>query len=239
MKAITDYSLSRANDVIGGFITSCSHSLRGPLKSIEGLTNLLRNPTTYSDNERGVFLDLIMKSSLRMENMLDELEHFLENSQRDMTIRPVLLKELVDLVLTSFKKEVRELRLEVAVEIPSDLQLLTDANRLRLVLTHLVSNVLNFYDPGKDQHSMKVRANKVAHGTIISVADNGIGMSEEQQPRVFDLFYRATERSSGAGIGLYVVREVTTKMGGTITVDSRIGVGSTFTVFLPDSNVCY
>jgi light-regulated signal transduction histidine kinase (bacteriophytochrome) len=82
---LTSNNLVRANEVINQFINSCSHSMRGPLKSINGLVNLLHRSKDYTEAETDTFLNLIEKTTQKMENMLDELEQLLENSKRIIT----------------------------------------------------------------------------------------------------------------------------------------------------------
>lgn len=229
--------LNKANDVIGQFITSCSHSMRGPLKSIEGLVNLLQSTSDFTGPEREKFLDLITSTARKMERMLDELEHFLENSRRDVSISSINVKSLINEVLRSHQRDIENQ--QVTVEVLGDQYhvFLSDANRLRLVLTNLIRNAIGFSDPGKEQKMVTISLRNSASDLFITIIDNGIGIENESQRRIFDLFYRASERSGGAGIGLYVVREVLTKMGGNIMVDSTPGIGSKFFIRIPNAEL--
>jgi signal transduction histidine kinase len=234
MSSNADKVLSHANDVIGRFITSCSHSMRGPLKSIAGLVNLLQNNENCTPQDRQLFLDLIARSSLKMENMLDELEHFLENTKRDTIVQKIDLQRIIEGILDSHRKQIDALDLRVTIDINAMLDFHSDPHRLRLILVNLIENALHFHDPEKKEKTLRIHATNACPGIQLAIADNGIGIEKESQSKIFQLFYRGSERSGGAGIGLHVVNEVVKKMGGTIVVDSRPGIGTQFIMHLPD-----
>ncbi|MFZ6001010.1 MAG: sensor histidine kinase [Bacteroidota bacterium] len=234
IRNVGDNRLVRANEIIGRFITSCSHSMRGPLKTIAGLVNLLQSNAGCSDKERQQFLQLIAATSLKMENMLDELEHFLENTKRDMTIERIDLNKTFANILQDTKARANALGLQVQVMVQPGLTFYSDPHRLRLILSNLVANATQFYDPAKANKTLQITASEIGNNVRISVADNGIGIDKASQRKVFNLFFRGSERSGGAGVGLYVVNEVVTKMGGTIELNSELGVGSKFVLHLPN-----
>ena len=93
---------------------------------------------------------------------------------------------------------------------------------------------LSISDKRKDASFVEVSVAKKANGVTIGVCDNGDGISEEHLPRIFEMFFRATSRSSGSGIGLYIVSEIVSKMHGEIEVKSARGEGSQFLIWLPD-----
>ena len=95
VRAVDADDLQKANEVIGQFITSCSHSMRGPLKTIVGLVNLLQNPEAGT-RELDVFLSMIRKNTDRMEHMLDEMEYFLENAQRKVKTEVLNSREAIE-----------------------------------------------------------------------------------------------------------------------------------------------
>ncbi len=119
-------------------------------------------------------------------------------------------------------------------DVSADLKLMADQRRLGVVLNNLVANAIKYTDLSKRRQFVKVAAkmedNEVC---IIAVSEpNGIGIEEQFQSRVFDMFYRASERSDGSGLGLYIARETVEKMGGRITLRSALGAGATFFIAL-------
>lgn len=226
--------LNKANLVISQFITSCSHSMRGPLKSIAGLVNLLQHYKNINDDDGQLFIGLISNTVTKMEGMLDELEYFLENSKRDVVLNPVSCHEIVDKVLAKFKDETSTGNIQVQAQITESVPLHTDGSRFKVILTQLLANAINFKDTKKDKNAINIRVETTLTHYTIAVEDNGIGIEPENKSKIFDLFYRANEQSAGFGIGLYVVREVIEKMKGKIEIESRAGQGTTFMVTLPN-----
>ena len=108
----------------------------------------------------------------------------------------------------------------------------SDAYRLKVVFSNLISNAIKYHDLAKDKPYILISCDK-NHGYHINVEDNGIGIPEEHQSKIFDMFYRAHDRSEGSGLGLYIVKETLTKIGGQISVASEHGKGSTFSITLP------
>src|SRR5690349_23419297 len=100
--------------------------------------------------------------------------------------------------------------------------------KLYLILLNIVSNAIKYYDPGKERSFVRMHVRRGSEQAIIEIEDNGIGIPQELQQRVFDMFYRATESSEGSGLGLFIVKETIEKLGGTIELSSVPGAGTTF-----------
>lgn len=227
--------LQKAHDVIGQFITSCSHSMRGPLKSIYGLVNLIR-VTPREDKNSDVFLDLITQVTDKMEHQLDEIEHFLENTRRDVTNHEVInFNEIINNLLVRNKQEIMSHGILVSFDVMSEAEFKGDRQRIALCIKNLFENSLQFRRPGEAVKTMiKIDVQITPKVCTIAVKDNGIGIPAEYQDQIFNLFFRASTQSSGTGIGLYVVRETVQKMRGAVTVCSSPEHGSIFTISLPN-----
>jgi signal transduction histidine kinase len=231
---LTSNNLVRANEVINQFINSCSHSMRGPLKSINGLVNLLHRSKDYTEAETDTFLNLIEKTTQKMENMLDELEQLLENSKRIITKKKINWDKLIDSVLSRFQKEIETSGIKVSIDITKSVPFFTDDQRVYLILSHLIENAIQFQDPAQVDPYITISVEATSTKGFIKVSDNGIGIHEDVHEKVFNLFYRASQKSTGAGAGLYIVDEAVRKIGGKINLESVLGGGSTFTVCLPN-----
>lgn len=226
--------LERANSMIHQFIVSCSHSLRGPLKTIEGLTNLLQGSANSKPEDTAKFLALIQETALKMEHTLDELEQFLENTNRKVMASQIDFRSLVRDVLVSNRKLIQENNVALSTQLVEAMPLCSDESRLRLILEHLITNAVQFMPEEQADKRVEVMATVQSGYREIRVVDNGAGISYEDQPRVFDLFFRGSLKSKGSGVGLYVVKEVVEKMKGTVKLISTPGEGSTFIVRLPN-----
>jgi signal transduction histidine kinase len=108
-----------------------------------------------------------------------------------------------------------------------------DKTRLRIILSNLINNSIKYQDVRKSHRSITIGIRSSSNEHSICVRDNGIGIATEHLAKVFDMFYRASENSSGSGLGLFITQEAVEKIGGTITVESKIGEGTSFTVKLP------
>jgi signal transduction histidine kinase len=232
-----DAQLTKANWVIGHFINSCSHSMRGPLKSILGLVNLLNTSTQRADETSNTLVLTLIESSVeKMEKMLDQLEHFLENSKRDVTVRAVIdLKSVVNIVLKKFAAEILHAGLKIQVVVRQSAPIFSDVSRLRLILDHLLQNAITFCATNDNIPVLKIEITASDKSLSIIFTDNGTGIHQSHHLKVFDLFYRANEKSTGTGLGLYVVKEIVHKLGGVIKVTGRKGSGTIFTITIPNS----
>ena len=105
-----------------------------------------------------------------------------------------------------------------------------------MVVSNLLANALRYHDPQKPNPFVNILIQPHDTGIIISIQDNGIGISRDNHEKIFDMFYRASVMSEGTGIGLYIVKETVQKLNGTITLKSEQGIGSDFKVYLPAIN---
>ena len=119
-----------------------------------------------------------------------------------------------------------------SVEVSDTTGFFTDAYRLSVIVNNLVSNAIKYRDGSKDESVLLVNASFSPPELRLTVRDNGIGIPPEYMPRIFEMFFRATERSEGAGLGLYIVKETVEKLRGQIEVESEVGNYTTFTVTL-------
>ena len=233
MAEVTD-EVKRLKKVIVQFIQSCSHSMRSPLKTIQGLVTLLKQAQNYPEQEVKTFLELITTSTFKMEYMLDELEQFLENSRREVVIQSTDLKELIQETIEDFSTEFEKHQIQPVVKVEQHIQLRTDSNRLRMVLINMIDNAIRFHDESKSERIVDIRANVNFRSCLITISDNGTGIEEQYHSDIFKLYFRGSQRSNGLGMGLHIASEAVGKMGGSITVDSREGMGSKFIIWFPN-----
>ena len=101
------------------------------------------------------------------------------------------------------------------------------------MLSNLLSNSIKYYNPERKSPFVKVTINQNKCGVVIIIEDNGLGIEEKHLDKIFGMFYRASSKSKGSGIGLYIVKEIIDKLAGTVSVDSMFGVGTTFNLSIP------
>lgn len=231
LKEKNDY-LTKVNKELDSFVYSASHNLRAPLTSLMGLINLMR-----LEIENPLVLQRICNM---MEHSLERLDGFIRdildhsrNSRLVIEYRDVDAKALIQEVLEEFSLQDGYEKIKVNVHMRQEAPLFTDPARLRIIIRNLVSNCIR-YKSMISQPQIDITARIATNEAVFQVNDNGIGIRQEHQSKVFDMFYRADEHRSGSGLGLYITREVVEKMGGSIELSSEPSKGTTVKIRLPN-----
>ena len=124
-----------------------------------------------------------------------------------------------------------------SILVNSKAPLYTDVYRLSVIINNLVSNAIKYRDANKQQSLISIEASISESNLFVVFTDNGIGISQDYINKIFDMFFRATDRSEGAGLGLYIVKETVEKLHGDIRVESKMGEGTVFTIRVPNMKV--
>ena len=228
--------LESANRLKSNFVANMSHELRSPLNVILGYHELLRNEDFGAlTPEQGEVLERIGKSA---RELLDLVNVTLDLSRLDAKSLPLDLRSLgvadiLDDLMSVTKNLPEKPNVQVEWDVSHDLpRLHTDPLKLRMALKNLLENAIKFTDRGR----VTVRAKSEEGGVCFEVSDTGPGVAPQAQAKIFEPFYQedsAASGLSGVGLGLYIVRQLIEALGGTIRVDSDVGVGSTFQLWVP------
>jgi signal transduction histidine kinase len=221
--------LKKVNAELDRFVYSASHDLRSPLSSMAGLINLQKIDRPDSD----IYLDMIEGRVQVMDKFIHDILDYSRNTRLQVMNEKIQLKNLIHEVWDTLKFDLVNDQPTIHIELNQVSEIITDVSRLRVVLNNLLANAIKYKDPFKAKSYISISSYNKANKCIIEVKDNGIGIANEHQSKVFDMFYRATAKASGSGLGLYIVKESLEKMNGTISVESQLGEGSTFRVILP------
>jgi len=232
--SVAQLELVKAKNAIEQFIYSCSHTMRSPLKSISGLVFLLRNNEGIPKINSGYYLQLIENSVIKLESVLNDLEQFLRNSSENIATSPIDFNEFIGEVLSDFNDTIKQNEIHTEIVIKQSCPLFTDRSALRTIISHLISNAIVYQIQGGEEKQIRLTIKVTSTSCMIHVQDNGIGILEENLSRIFHLFYRGSEKSGGAGVGLYIASELLNKMDGTISVRSKPGKGSCFSILFPN-----
>jgi ammonium transporter len=218
------------------FLANMSHDLRTPLNAIIGFTRLVsRNadalPAKQVDN-----LSKIMVSAEHLLGLIDQILDLsrVEAGKVELELAETRVEDLLREVTDSLEPLVERGRVTLIMELEDNLPpLTTDCERLKQILLNLLSNAIKYTDDG----SITVRAAAADGRLNVTVSDTGVGIPRGELARVFDEFYRAdstaARRRQGTGLGLTISRRLARTLGGEITVESELGVGSTFALDLP------
>jgi PAS domain S-box-containing protein len=219
-----------------GFVSTVSHELRAPLTSIYGFAEtLLREDVAFGDEERRTFLGYIASEAQRLTGIVDALLSVarLEAGGLQMQLAPTDLREVVSDVVQSAERELSNGR-RFVVEVPEEpLDASADRDKVRQVLANLVDNALKYSPRGG---TVTVAARRTRDAVQVRVLDEGSGVPQNEQERIFRKFYRAeasTAAPGGTGLGLFIARGLASAMGGRVWVDSDTEAGGCFVFELP------
>jgi len=215
------------------------HELRTPLTHVVGYAELLSGGARpRHPQEIGEMSAAIQSASCTMLRLMDDLVEATHAQAEGFSLkaRPVDLGNLIQGTVTSFDAQGQAHRL--ALELPDHwLMVSADPERIHQVLANLLTNAISYSPAGGE---IRVRACVLRDQVRVEIEDHGIGLAPEDQRRIFDRFYRASEgralREQGSGLGLAIVKELVEAHGGQVGVTSQLGSGSTFWFTLPSAN---
>ncbi len=219
-------------------VANVSHELRTPLASIKAYTELLLDNIEGEDRQlRDEFLRIIDRETDRLAELISDLLDLSRLEAGRFEVRKTKLEVglLLADVLSVLDVQRRSRGLAIRADVPDDLpELVADREMVTIILKNLVGNAIKFSRP---QGEVQVVLRRTREHLVLQVIDRGIGIPEEAIPHLFQKFYRvATSTESGiegTGLGLVLTKQAVEAHGGTIEVESQVGVGTTFTVYLP------
>jgi signal transduction histidine kinase len=154
----------------------------------------------------------------------------------DVVNEEIDFKELVEEIRSNHKFMEGANRLKLQIEIQQKAIFISDKKRINVILNNLISNAIKYKDVSKEESFVTIFVECDNENAIITIEDNGIGIAEDKQGRVFEMFYRATKLSTGSGLGMYIVKETLEKLAGTITLKSKENKGTKFIIQFPNQN---
>lgn len=231
----TNDLLRKINMELDNFVYSVSHNLRAPLMSVLGLVTVARMEDQKSEKPTDNLFNMIEHSIHRLDDTLKEILDYSRNARTETAITEVHLESLFNDTLERLRYLKGFERIDKEIRIEGDATVFSDAYRLSIIFQNLISNSIKYQDVEKPRSFIRIVADVTDEDIRIQFSDNGTGIREEYLPRIFSMFFRATERSEGAGLGLYIVKESVQKLGGDITLDSTFNEGSTFNIRLPNA----
>jgi two-component system, sensor histidine kinase len=224
--------LKQANEELDRFVYSVSHDLSAPLKSILGLVNVSKLTENLSEHRQ--YFDKIQVSVLKLNAFIKEVLDYSYNKRVDVRQEVVNIEEICVEILGNVTYLENFDRIKVDYAFLKQANVRIDKTRLKIILNNLLTNAIKYQRAdGSHKPFIRISTETESGCTLIHVADNGEGIRSEMIPRIFDMFVRATDRSKGAGLGLYIAKQTCRKFGGDIVVSSEYGKGTVFTVRIP------
>jgi signal transduction histidine kinase len=224
--------LQKLNTELDRFVYSVSHDLRAPITSVLGLAYLGKR--TQDLTEIYQYFDLQEKSLKKLDNFIADILNYSRNNRTEVKMQNIdFLKEFENILELQRQYE-PNYQIQTSLMIKQENAFFTDKQRLVIALNNLISNAFRYHNPYQQPSWIKVVVEVLPQKALIIISDNGIGISKEHLEKVFEMFYRATEKTPGSGLGLYIVKETINKLKGTIKVASEIGKGTSFTIEIPN-----
>jgi two-component system phosphate regulon sensor histidine kinase PhoR len=229
--------LKQLDQIRREFVANVSHELRTPLSILRGYIEVLLDEPETSREELARILSVMERHSKRLRRLVDDLLSLaqLESSQAKLELSVVRVDELFNNLIRDWKEKLAAKNLKVIVDLASEaLTLRADGTRLEEVLHNLLDNAVKF---SRENGQIYLQAVRRDSEMVLSVADNGLGISKEHLPRIFERFYRADKARSrelgGTGLGLAIVKHIAQLHGGRVEAESELGRGTTIRVVLP------
>ncbi|HYG40359.1 MAG TPA: ATP-binding protein [Cytophagales bacterium] len=224
--------LEKTNEELDRFVYSVSHDLSAPLKSILGLVNISKVSTDIGEHYN--YLNWIERSVKKLELFISEVLDYSRNNRQQSVSENISLEDLCNEIIENLNEmsETKPIQFHFNFLEPEICQ---DKTRLKIILNNLLSNAIKFQksSPGHKPY-VKISSFRNGDELQIEVEDNGEGIRSEQLEKIFQMFYRGHEKASGSGLGLYIAKEATSKINGSISVRSEYGKGSTFVISFKD-----
>jgi two-component system phosphate regulon sensor histidine kinase PhoR len=229
--------LRRLEKVRQDFVANVSHELRTPVASIKGYAETLLSGAMEDKQALKEFLGTIHENSDRLVNLINDLLDLARIESGRMKIVPVAMEavSVVQRCLNILEKTIQDKKLSVTMDLPGNLpKVLADESRFSQVVLNLLDNAVKYTSEGG---SISVKAVSQEKNVRFDVIDTGIGIPEEDLPRIFERFYRVDKARSrdlgGTGLGLSIVKHIVLAHGGEVWASSQLGRGTTFSFTIP------
>lgn len=228
--------IRRLEKVRTDFVTNASHELKTPVTALKGFSETLLDGAMEDKEVLKQFLEIMLAESSRLDFLVNDILELskLEQKQVPMNMQEVNLTEAVLSTFQLVKQTADKKEMQLNLIEEDTLFITVDSSRLKQILANLINNAVVYT---QDSGEVTVTIRKEKNQAVILVSDNGIGIPEDEQDRIFERFYRVdkarSRNSGGTGLGLSIVKYLVENLNGSIDVESKLGLGTTFIVKLP------
>jgi len=224
--------LSERNFELDQLMYKTSHDLRSPLTSIMGLLNLAnldKDPTNTQ-----LYLDKVKDRINKLDDFINSMLNYARVSRVELEMIPIDLEEIAknSIKELEYLENFNKVKIDLSVK-TNHLVYKTDMLRINIIFRNIISNAYKYYNPASESF-LKIKIDVGIDKAKIEFRDNGIGIKPEHMDKIFNMFYRATDRSQGSGLGMYIVKQAVEKLNGTISLHSKYGEGTRIKIILPN-----
>ncbi|MEO8172554.1 MAG: hybrid sensor histidine kinase/response regulator, partial [Sediminibacterium sp.] len=224
--------LQKANDELNRFVYSTSHDLRSPLANILGILNLAKLQQPDAGSDSGNYFGMIESCVNKMDVFIHKTIEYYKGIRLDDVNEDIDFNKIITDSIELCNMQNPQIVFDVHVDQQSEFS--CDGFRLSLILNNLISNAVKYQRVDETNPKVKLTATINEKEAVIQIEDNGVGIIEEHLNKIFQIFFRSTDFKNGLGIGLYIVKEALTRIGGDISVKSEFGKGTAFTLLVPN-----
>lgn len=226
--------LKKSNLELDKFVYSVSHDLRAPLSSMLGIIDLSVDDT--EDELMIERLDMLKSNIKKLDGFITDILDYSRNARLEVRKEEINFRDMLKDITQNLKFMGANNRMvEIKVAVNEKAVVRSDKSRISVIFNNLISNAMRYQNEQVENPFVDVEINTSDTETDIIVRDNGIGISRENQSKIFDMFYRVSEASVGSGLGLYIVKEAVAKLNGNIKVESEPGTGTAFIINIPNN----
>lgn len=230
LKKIQEDLIFKKNE-LDTFLYRTPHDLRGPVATLKGLNSIAKMEA--QEPSIGLYLKNMEKTVNQLDNIITNLMEVSRIKESALQKQEIDLDVLVNDCISSFRDLPKFAQIDFRIDVKIKTKIYGDLELYRIILQNLIGNAIN-YARNRVNSFVEISIEDTDFGNIkIIVSDNSEGIPKQYHHKIFNMFFRATESSKGAGLGLYILKNALDKLGGSISFESEYGEGSKFTVFLP------
>ena len=211
-------------DELNVLLYKVTHDIKGPLNSIIGLTNLALEE--IEDKKAAEYFLRIKKNSEKLHTFVTELLNVTKISIKEADREVINFKDIIDDILNSLQFIPNFKNIDIQLTINQEKDFLSDSMMLYSIFQNIIENSIKYSDDTKQKSYLHITIDVTKDKTVVAFEDNGIGIEDNLNEKVFEMFFRATENSIGNGLGLYIVKKSIEKLNGMVTLMSKLGQGT-------------
>jgi two-component system phosphate regulon sensor histidine kinase PhoR len=223
------------------FVANVSHEIKTPLTAIKGFVETLQQGKVHRAEEKERFLSIIQKHVDRLNSIIEDLLALSrieqEDERREINFQQIKIRDIFEAAVQLCRPKAEEKKVRIELDCDKETTAVLDPTLIEQAVANLLDNAIKYSEP---QSAVLLRSRRQNSEVVISVEDHGIGIAQKHLPRLFERFYRVDQARSrsmgGTGLGLAIVKHIAQAHGGQVTVESRLGEGSRFSIHLPQEN---
>ena len=220
------------NNELDTFLYRASHDLKGPISSLLGICSVVQ--MEVQDKTALGYFNWVADRANRMNNIILNLAELGKIKEADLRVQSLNFGELIEKVFNSLSSSANYHKIDIQIKNNSVKPFFSDENIVFIILHNLLDNAVRYMDSDTDPYILIEVEDVNEAGTKITISDNGMGIDEDIQDKIFNMFFRGTDKSKGSGLGLYIAKNAVEKLKGTIQLINKYQKVTCFTLFLPN-----